>query len=119
MHRKVLSGLLAVLMLSVIWGEALAAKNSGDDEDGLFVNAKVVEVADCHISIVTRGGAEHVIAIDGTGTRVTRNGRVVSIREVSEGDIITVELDANKQVKFAKNISIGSAPTQVARNNRR
>ncbi len=118
MSRKLLPGLLLVLTLCVMPCAGFAANNS-DDEDGVFVNAKVVEVADCHISIVARSGAEHVIAIDGAATRVTRNGRVVSARELREGDIVTVELDATKQVKFAKNISIGSAPTQVARNNRR
>ena len=118
MNRRVVSVLLLILMLCATAGASLASQNSGD-EDGLFVNAKVVEVAACHISIVARSGAEHVIAIDDAGTRVTRNGRVVSARELREGDIVTVELDANKQVKFAKNISIGSAPTQVARVNRR
>ena len=120
MRRRILSGLLVVLMLGLISGAGISAtRNSGNDEDGLFVNAKVVEVADGHISIIARSGSEHVIAIDGAATRVTRNGRVVSARELRVGDRVTVELDANKQIKFAKNISIGSAPTQVARNNRR
>jgi hypothetical protein len=96
-------------------GLLVASPASDEDTDNLIVQAKVVEVAEAHISVMARTGVEHVIAVDRKGTRVTIDGRVVSLKDVREGDIATIELDAHKQVKFAKNITMRSDQSQVAR----
>ncbi len=98
--------------------EGLQKFSIEDDTDTRFVDAKVVEVADGHISVVARTGVEHVIAIDSVKTKVTVEGRVVSLKDLREGDIVTIELDAQQQVKFAKNISMGQEQMQLARNRR-
>ncbi len=86
-----------------------------EDTDNRLVQAKIVEVAESHISVMARTGVEHVIAVDSEGTKVTIDGRVVSLKDVREGDIATIELDAHKPVKFARNISMRSEQLQVAR----
>ncbi len=97
---------------------AANVEDSNEDTDTRIVDAKVVEVTDARISVIARSGVEHVIAIDRTDTRVTIDGVVVSLKDVREGDLITVELDANNPVKFARNISMRSDHAAVARNRR-
>ncbi|HKR02868.1 MAG TPA: hypothetical protein VJT09_19475 [Pyrinomonadaceae bacterium] len=116
MRRKTLSGLMAALLLTVFTNTNLAAARGGDDDtETRIAQAKVVEVAESHISVMARSGLEHVIAVDREGTKVTVDGRVVSLKEVREGDVVTIELDAQKPVKFAKNIEMRSGQSQVAR----
>ena len=108
MKRKTLAAALTALLL-VLFSNTIRAVSKGDeDTDTRIVGAKVVEVADSHISVMARSGVEHVIAVDGRGTRVTIDGKVVSIKEVREGDIVTIELDKRMPVKFAKNILMRS-----------
>jgi len=95
---------LLVLFFSV----AIYAASDNPDTDTRMVGAKVVEVAEAHISVMARTGVEHVIAVDSTGTKVTIDGKTVSLKDIHEGDVVTVELDAKKPVKFAKNISMRS-----------
>ena len=64
---------------------------------------------------MARTGVEHVIAVDREGTKVTINGEAVSLKDLREGDIVTVELDAQKPVKFAKNIELRPEGGQLAR----
>lgn len=120
MRQRHIVSLLAALLLAFFSSSALAASDpdTNKDTDTRLVNARVVEVNDAHISVVARTGVEHVIAVDRADTKITLDGRVISLKEVREGDIITVELDAQKQVKYAKNISMLSEQTQVARNRR-
>ena len=107
------------IALSSISTYAVARSGAEDDTDTRFVNAKVTEVTDGHISVMAQTGVEHVIAIDRKSTKVTIDGREVSLKDLREGDIITVELDAKKPVKFARNISMRSAQqSEVARNRR-
>ena len=113
MKRKILVVIFSVLLL-MLFVTQVVGRSGGDDTDTLIVEAKVVEVADSHISVMARSGVEHVIAVDRAGTKVTLGGRVVSLKDVREGDVVTVELDAKKPVKFAKNISMRS-DEQVAR----
>lgn len=121
MRRKHLAAFFGLLL---IFSAGVARAASGDeqskDTDTHLVNAKVVEVTDEHISVMAQTGVEHVIAINRTDTKVTVDGRVVSIKDVREGDVITIDLDANKQVKFARNIAIraGGENSEVARNRR-
>jgi hypothetical protein len=120
MRHKHLAAIFAILLLTLSATAALAA--SGDDQskdtDTRLFNAKVVEVTDEHISVMAQTGVEHVIAINRTDTKVTIEGRVVSLKDVREGDVITIDLDAQKRVKFAKNIAIRSDSAEVARNRR-
>jgi hypothetical protein len=98
---------------------AAYSDDDGKDTDTRLVNARVVEVTDEHISVMARTGVEHVIAIDRNDTRVTIEGRVVSLKDVREGDVITIDLDAQKRVKFARNIAIRASDNSVVARNRR
>ena len=108
---------LAVALLLVLGGtRVLCAVEGEEDTDVRLVDARVVEVNHVHISVVARTGVEHVIAIDQGGTKVKRAGRDVSCTDLRKDDIVTVELDDAKQVKFAKQIEITRpAGDQVAR----
>jgi hypothetical protein len=122
-HRylvTVLALALLALFSSAYQAQAAAAQveDANEDTDTRMVDAKVVEVTDARISIIARTGVEHVIAIDRTDTKVTIDGLGVSLQDVREGDVVTVELDANNPVKFARNISMRSDQTEVARNRR-
>jgi hypothetical protein len=118
MRRKSLAAILTAFLMTLTSAYAVAASHDDEDTETRFVNAKVVEVTDAHISVIARTGVEHVIAIDSKDTQVTIDGRVVSLKDVREGDIVTIDLDARKQVKFAKNISMRSEQLQLARNRR-
>jgi hypothetical protein len=112
--KRNLAGLLAVVLL-MLFSNAIRATviDDGEDTDARITGAKVVEVAEARISVMARSGVEHVIAVDNQGTRVTIDGEVVSLKDVHEGDIVTVELDEQREVKFAKNILMRSA--EIAR----
>ena len=90
---------------------ARAAAADPEDTDVRMADAKVVEVNDRHISVIARTGVEHVIATDASDTHVVRKGRRVKFNQLKVGDVVTVELDAAKAVKFARHIIIGEAPT--------
>jgi hypothetical protein len=108
----------AIIMLFSINAYAAFSSNDGKDTDTRLVNATVEEITDAHISVIAQTGVEHVIAIDLDKTRVTKDGKDVSIKDVREGDVITIELDEKNPVKFAKNISMRTDATAVARNRR-
>lgn len=116
MRQKRLASFLAAMLL-MFFSNAISAAigDTDEDTDTRFVQAEVVEVAESHISVMARTGVEHVIAVDRAGTKVTIDGEVVSLKDVREGDIATIELDAHKPVKFAKNILLRSEQSQVAR----
>jgi hypothetical protein len=125
MKQRYLVTVLALALLALFssaYGVRAAAaaqvEDANEDTDTRMVDAKVVEVTDARISIIARTGVEHVIAIDRTDTKVTIDGLGVSLQDVREGDVVTVELDANNPVKFARNISMRSDQTEVARNRR-
>ena len=114
MKRKTIATLLAALLLLLL-ATQVSGKSKDEDTDTLIVGAKVVEVAESHISVMARSGVEHVIAVDSTGTKVTIDNRVVSLKDMREPDLVTVELDAKKPVKFAKNILMRSEQVAKAR----
>jgi hypothetical protein len=116
MKQRPLASFLA-MMLVMFFSTSMQAATAGNDEDTetRFVQAKVVEVAESHISVIARTGVEHVIAVDREGTKVTIDGAAVSLKDLREGDIATIELDAKKPVKFAINIQMRSEQLQVAR----
>lgn len=116
MKRRLLS-LASIILLTLASMSMTAAANNGvEDSDLRLVDAEVVEVTEMRLSVIARTGVEHVIAIDRADTRVIINGRQVAINEVRVGDVVTVELYANRQVKFARRIQIAPAVNgEVAR----
>lgn len=105
---------MAALLLTFFTTAIQAASDgSNDDTDTNIIGARVVELAESHISVMARTGIEHVIAVDSAATKVTIDGKLVSLKDIREGDVVTVELDAKKPVKFAKNILMRSE--EVAR----
>ncbi|HEX8174681.1 MAG TPA: hypothetical protein VF543_06140 [Pyrinomonadaceae bacterium] len=121
MRRKNLAAFLMGMVVMLFSANVSAAALSGGegDTDTRLVNAEVLEITDARISVRAQTGVEHVIAIDTEKTRVTREGRSVSIKEVREGDVITIELDEKNPVKFARNISMkADTGSAVARNRR-
>ncbi|HEX8708388.1 MAG TPA: hypothetical protein VF723_09120 [Pyrinomonadaceae bacterium] len=117
MRKQSLAAIFTVLMLA-FFATAIRAATEGEtseDTDTRIVKARVTEVADGHISVIARSGVEHVIAVDRTNTEVMKNGEVVALKDVHEGDIITIELDEQNPVKFARNILLRPDQPQVAR----
>ena len=115
-RRQNLVAILAVALLLGLSSAALAAGSDDKDTATRLVSTKVVEVTDARISVITRTGVEHVIAVDDAGTKVILNGKEVALKDLREGDVVTVELDEVKPVKFAKNIEIAAqASQQVAK----
>lgn len=113
-RRTNLATVVAALVL--IWGSAHAALANGNDPATRLTDAKVVEVADDHISVIAKSGVEHVIAIDDAGTKVMIDEEFVSLKDLRVGDVVTVELDTLNPLKFAMSIEISSqAHSQVAR----
>ena len=116
MNRRYAISILAALLLTLFSTIALAADDKIiEDTDTLIVDAKVVEVTDARISVIARSGVEHVIAIDRAGTHVIIEGEAVSLKDVREGDVITIELDERNPMKFAKTILMSAEQVQVAR----
>lgn len=107
MRRRSLASLVAVLLALAAYAPALAASDAEKDTDTRMVDAKVVEVNDSHISVIARTGVEHVVATDAADTHVTHKGKRVAIKSLRVGDLVTVELDALNQLKFARRILIG------------
>jgi len=115
MKRRSLAIIVSILVSLAAHTAAAAAATNDEDTDARMVDAKVVEVNERHISVVARTGVEHVIATDASDTHVVRKGKRVKFKEVKVGDLVTVELDASKDVKFARHIVIGQQPsTDVA-----
>lgn len=116
MKRQSLASLLAALMLTFLMTAGVAAADNDGDTDARLVQAKVLEVTDGHISVIARSGVEHVIAVDSSGTKVKVEGKLVSLKDLRKGDVITVELDELNPCKFAKNIAISvQADSQLAK----
>ena len=115
---KILTAALLLTFLSYTAARASSLEDANEDTDTRMIDARVVEVTDARISVVARTGVEHVIAIDRTDTKVTIDGLAVALQDLREGDVVTVELDANNPMKFAKNISMRSDQVEVARNRR-
>jgi hypothetical protein len=116
MKRRVSLTFGIALLLALSAARGLAAADDAEDTDARMVDARVVEINDQHIAVMARSGVEHVIGIDRAGTRIKRGNKYVTFAELHKDDIVTLELDATKQVKFAKQIEITRAASdQVAR----
>jgi hypothetical protein len=118
MRRKSLACVIAVLISAVVYAPALAASDPTEDTDARMIDAKVVELNDKHISVIARTGVEHVIATDASDTRVTLKGKRIAFKKLRVGDIVTVELDATSQLKFARRIVIADQAGSTLASNR-
>ena len=103
--RRSRVSLIAIVLTALLAAPAWAA-TGGEDTDTRMVDAKVVEVTDDHISVIARTGVEHVIATADVATKVTIEGKQVSLKDLRQGDVVTVELDAENPLKFARRINI-------------
>ena len=103
-NRAFLSALALMLMFGTT---AVRANGLGDnDAEGRLVNVRVVEVNDERISVITREGVEHVIAVCQIKTQVKRGKQYVHGKDLRVDDVVTIVLDEEKPVKFAKNIEV-------------
>lgn len=107
-----------IVMFFAVTARAAISGDDGVDTDTRLINAKVTEITDAHVSVMAQTGVEHVIAIDPEKTRVVKDGKNISIKEVREGDVINIELDEKNPIKFAKSIYMRVEATEVARNRR-
>ena len=116
MRRQTYATLAFALLLALGSQAAFARDDKDADTDTRIVRARLVEVCETRISVVTRANVEHVIAVDGAATKVRLGDRVVPLKELQTGDVVTVELDEANPVKFANDILINvQAARQTAR----
>jgi hypothetical protein len=115
MRRRSLASLFAILLALASYAPALAASDGEQpkDNDVRMVDAKVVEVNRRHISVIARSGVEHVIATDAADTHVTLKGKRIDLKKVRVGDVVTVDLDVENPLKFARRIVIGEQAGQT------
>ncbi len=114
--RRTISLFLFAILISSFAASGKTAVVNDPDTDTHITEAKVIEVSDTRISVIAQSGVEHVIAVDGAGTKVKIEDQTLSPKDVRVGDIVTVELDEMKPVKFANNIVIAlPSDSQVAR----
>jgi hypothetical protein len=104
LNRAMLGALALMLMLGA--NVAQAASPDDNDAEGRLVNVRVVEVSDERISVMTQEGVEHVIAVCRVNTQVKRGKQYVNSKDLRVDDVVTIVLDEEKQVKFAKNIEV-------------
>lgn len=97
---------VAVFALMLGTNVALAAGVSDNDAEGQLVNVRVVEVSKERISVITREGVEHVIAVCQINTQVRRGKQYVHSKDLRVDDVVTIVLDEEKPIKFAKNIEV-------------
>ncbi len=88
-------------------------KTVAQDTDTRINRAKVVEVSPGRIAVIAQSGVEHVIAIQQNSTKILRNGKSLPVTQLSEGDIVTVELDPLNPMKVAKNIRMNGNNTST------
>lgn len=111
--------LLVLALIAASQVGTITARASDDGTDANFVGAKVVEVSDSRIAIIAESGIEHMIAINQKMIKVTSEGRTVPLKDIKEGDIVSVELDAKNPMKTARNITLeGQFGIQLAKNRR-
>ena len=107
MTKRILAAAALALLMTLGPNVALASGDKDADTDTRFVKARVVEIGERRIAVITRSEVEHVIAVDGEATKVRVGDRLVSVKDLREGDVVTVELDEESPVKFARYITVG------------
>jgi hypothetical protein len=114
LRRRSVAFLIGLLLCAAAHATPPASAQADEDTDVRFVDAKVVEVNEHHISVVARTGVEHVIATDAADTHVTLKGKRIALKELEVGDTVTVELDAANPLKFARRIVIDEQAVALA-----
>ena len=106
--KKFNRAIFGVLAFALMLGTNVAQAATLDDNDteGRLVNVRVVEVSDTRISVVTGDGVEHVISVCQINTQVKRGKQYVHSKDLRVDDIVTIVLDEEKPIKFAKNIEV-------------
>ncbi len=106
--KKFNRAILGILAFALMLGTNVAQAASLDDNDteGRLVNVRVVEVSDTRISVVTADGVEHVISVCQINTQVKRGKQYVHCKDLRVDDVVTIVLDEEKPIKFAKNIEV-------------
>jgi hypothetical protein len=106
--KKFNRAIFGVLALALMLGTNVAQAATQDDNDteGRLINVRVVEVSDGRISVVTQEGVEHVITVCQVNTQVRRGKQYVNSKDLRVDDVVTIVLDQEKLVKFAKNIEV-------------
>ena len=106
--KKFNRAIFGVVALALMLGTnvALAANLDDNDTEGRLVNVRVVEVSDERISVVTQEGVEHVIAVCQINTQVRRGKQYVHCKDLRVDDVVSIVLDEEKPIKFAKNIEV-------------
>lgn len=106
--KKFNRAIFGVLAFALMLGANVAQAASLDDNDteGRLVNVRVVEVSDARISVVTAEGVEHVISVCQINTQVRRGKQYVHCKDLRVDDVVTIVLDEEKPIKFAKNIEV-------------
>ena len=106
--KKFNRAIFGVLAFALILGTnvAQAARLDDDDTDKRLVNVRIVEVTNEHISVVTPEGVEHVISVCQINTQVRRGKQYVHCKDLRVDDVVTIVLDEEKPIKFAKNIEV-------------
>ena len=103
-NRAIFGVIAFALMLGA--NVAQAARLDDNDTEGRLVNVRIVEVTNEHISVVTREGVEHVISVCQINTQVRRGKQYVHCKDLRVDDVVTIVLDEDKPIKFAKNIDV-------------
>ena len=106
--KKLNRAIFGVLAFALMLGTnvALAASLDDNDTSGRLVNVRVVKVSDERISVITPEGVEHVIAVCQIKTQVRRGKQYVHCKDLRVDDVVTIVLDEEKPIKFAKNIEV-------------
>jgi hypothetical protein len=106
--KKFNRAIFGVLAFALMLGTSVAQAANLDDDDSevRLVNVRVVEVSDERISVITREGVEHVIAVCQINTQVKRGKQYVHGKDLRVDDVVTIVLDEEKPIKFAKNIEV-------------
>ena len=79
MTKRILAAATLALLATFSPNIALAAGGDDSDTDTRYVKARVVEVGERRIAVITRSEVEHVIAVDGETTKVRVGDRLVSV----------------------------------------
>jgi hypothetical protein len=106
--KKFNRAIFGILAFALMLGTNVAQAATLDDNDteGRLVNVRVVEVSDERISVITPEGVEHVISVCQINTQVRRGKQYVHCKDLRVDDVVTIVLDEEKPIKFAKNIEV-------------
>jgi hypothetical protein len=114
--RVMIAKLILAFMVFLSFGSGavvMAASGGDQDSDNSFAQAKILEVTDGHISILSSNGVEHVVGVDSDKTTVLLDEKRVGISDLRVGDSVSVDIDVRNPVLFAKTIKLDSSESQT------